>query len=783
MFTKKETRISIPKHRKNIFTAPALSLLSVAIASTMYVDTVSAENGFQLEEVVVTARKREESLQDVPVAVQAVAGDFIVEQGIVDVQALAPYTPNFSYATAVGAADVLLMRGAGSIGAGPQFEPSIGQVFDGYFISRSRLGRSAFLDLAQVEILKGPQGAIVGKNTSLGAINVTPKKPTEDFEASLSSGFGWGDQEGPEVSAAISGALSDKVRARFAIEHKDQEGNVKNIAPNAIEDTTGTNDSTAARLILQADLSDNLTSEFLFQATDTTKRGKPREVIWCPPSNEAALTAAGITCDRDQTTSGVAYHPNGDIIDLKLTIETSVLGARFDWEFDNFSLTSLTGYSGYNITDNFEGDQSALASAQTLSEEEYEQFTQELRIAGDGDEFSYMAGIFFMQNQMDYVDVFTQQSFSSPVAPNGRERNRVASVDTDTVSIFGQTDWIVSEDYTLTTGLRWTTEDREGESIVYPTQAFSTTPIPCGGGPQGCSKLDPADSFPSYFRAEISDDEISGNLSLQRNVESGMVYASYARGGKSAGFAVGSALTPDAFLFDGETTDSYEIGGKHELLDNTLRFNWAIFYMQIDGLQTSALHPTSTAPVNLPVNADVNSQGVEVDLTWAASEAMTVRWTAGYSDATFDDFIGNCYNGQTTGCVARKQDQDGDSLPLTPDLSSVLGVDYEWGLDNDMTLRASVNWLYSSDYALQIDQHPESYQNAANKFDLSLVLNGDHGDNNWKVALVGRNLTDEITYQFGSTPPNVGGVGGQRVVSSFPELGRVISAKFTYNWF
>lgn len=739
--------------------------------------TAPVQAAATLEEVVVTARKREESLQDVPVAVQAVTGDFIAEKGIIDVQALAPYTPNFSYATAVGASDLLLMRGAGSIGSGPQFEPSVGQVFDGYFISRSRLGRTAFLDLAQVEVLKGPQGAIIGKNTSLGAINITPKKPTEEFEASVSLGHAWEDQEGPEASGFVSGALTDSVRARLALEYKDHDGNVDNTAPLAASDTAATNDSLAGRLIVQADLTESLTSELLLQTADITREGKPRDIIWCPSSKVDALAAVGVNCGRDQTTAAVTYAPNGvDVIDDELTIETNVVGVRFDWELDNFTVTSLTGYSDYEISDQFDSDQSPLNFQSFTNDEQYDQFTQEFRIAGDGETASYIAGLFYMENEMD----FEQLTFRP--GSNWR-RNQLGVVETETVSAFGQVDWSMSDDYKLTVGLRWTSEDRDGEYIQFPTEAFTDTAIPCAGGPRACTKLDPADNFPSAFVDEISEDKVSGNVSFQRLLENGMLYISYANGTKSSGFGVTTAQTPDAFIFDGEETDSYELGGKHELLDNSLRFNWAVYYMEVDGLQVSALDPLLTIPVNNVVNADVISQGVEVDVTWAATEALTLTWSAGYTDATFDGLMANCYNGQTVGCVGGLQDLDNAALPLTPDLSSVLGADYHWDLGEGLELRASAKWLHSSDYSTQMDHHPEATQDAADKFDISLVLSGDHGQNTWKAALVGKNLTDEITYQFGATPPNVGGIGGPRVMNAFPELGRVISAKFTYSWF
>ena len=179
-----------------------------AIACTSVLLVSQSATGAELEEITVTARKQEESLQDVPISIQAISGDQIAEQGILDIQQLAPYTPNFSYITAAGASDLYFMRGLGTYGSGIHFEPSIGQVFNGFFSTRSRLGRSALIDVAQVEVLKGPQGAIIGKNTSLGAINIRSNRPTEEFESQIAVQYNFEASEGFEIEGMLSGSIS-----------------------------------------------------------------------------------------------------------------------------------------------------------------------------------------------------------------------------------------------------------------------------------------------------------------------------------------------------------------------------------------------------------------------------------------------------------------------------------------------------------------------------------------------------------------------------------------------
>ncbi|MFQ5983785.1 MAG: TonB-dependent receptor plug domain-containing protein, partial [Woeseiaceae bacterium] len=153
----------------------------------------------ELEEIIVTARKREESLQDVPISVQAISGEVIEHQGLIDFQALAPYTPNFNYGQSTGASDFLIIRGLGTVGSGVHFEQAVGQITNGFFTSRSRLGRTVLMDAAQVEVLRGPQGPVIGKNTSLGVINITTNKPTDEFEFIATGGYDFEASQGWEV--------------------------------------------------------------------------------------------------------------------------------------------------------------------------------------------------------------------------------------------------------------------------------------------------------------------------------------------------------------------------------------------------------------------------------------------------------------------------------------------------------------------------------------------------------------------------------------------------------
>lgn len=757
-----------------------------------------------LEEVVVTARKKVESLQEVPISVQAVTGEFITEQGIFDVQAMTLYTPNLNYATANGANDLLMSRGVGTIGAGVHFEPSVGQVFDGNFISRSRMGRSAFVDLAQVEVLKGPQGAIIGKNTSLGAILVTPRKPTEETEVKLTLGYSFENEEGYDAEAVVSGALSDSVRGRVVYQRKDQEGWTNNLSTDL---TAPDRESDTFRGILSFDLTERLTGEVLYQYSEQERIGKYLDVIYCDggASVEAEFAAGGVNCGRDASFSGVQSDNNGNPIDELFTAETDIASLRLDYEFTNgLVLTSQTAVTGYDVFDSFTFALSDNPNLGLWNDENYDQFSQEFRLSGQADRLNWVAGLYYLENELD----FSQQVYAEVGPFNGFTQSRIARSETETTAVFGQVEWDATDDWTLTAGVRYTNEERDGFWTRFGTTDFESTDFApaslsradsCGRGlltstTQGNVDLgiDCNGVALTAFEDSFSDQNISFNLSAARQLNSGIVYVSYATGFKSGGFDFGGAPNPANFLFDEEETSNLELGGKHEFGDN-IRFNWTLFRMEVDGLQLSSLLPSApgTTPVQGINGADVTAQGVELELTWAVNDALTANWAVGYSDATFDSLFGTCppvdiegvcgvdLNGD--GIEEAAQDQSGQSVPHAPDLSSVFSLDHVAAVGQGLELKSSFRWVYTGDYSTQIENSPLAEQESTNKIDLSVSLSGGK----WMLALVGKNLTDELTYQFSSWGTNaaqaVGVTGTPQTLQAYPEQGRTFAIRLTYD--
>jgi len=740
---------------KQLLMSAALHTAFFVVPSLFYTATASV-----LEEIIITARKREESLQDVPVSIQVYSGDAVQEQGIVDMESMAPSIPNFSYSQAVGASDVLVMRGLGTVGSGPHMEQAVGQVFNGYFTTRSRLGRAALFDVAQIEVLRGPQGPIIGKNTSLGAINITSKKPTEETEVIVSGGWDFEASEGYEAQAVISGSLTENIRARIAANVKDKDGWMKNRPTN---DVHRSKEDLAGRLIVKWDLTDNVTAELLYQRTDFDQEGKPRELDWCGDPAAAAAQSPGLDCRLNAVNNSLAALADGTEVGEIFTLESDLSGLTLQWKFEDFTVSSLTGYTEYEMLDRFDSDFSPGGPRVISNRELYDQFSQEFRWVSTGiDVLDYIVGASYFSSDMTFTQDFDNHT--------DRRRHELAKVDSKSYSAFGQLDWHVSETWSLTLGLRYTSEEREALKDQwqnnYGTMVRNDTL--CG---------DESDGLTSCFDRPLADDidehAISWNTSLQWEYSSqSMLYIGAATGFKSSGFNirqnVETPVTQGRFVFDEEESLNIEVGGKHDILDGTLRLNWSLYNTTIDGLQLSSNDPdTITQAV---VNGDASALGLEFEMIWTVSEVFALGLHGAVSDVEYDEFLAPCYEGQiaANGCnidvnedlVADLQNAAGETPPFAPDSTLVLTADYLWRLGASTELAASVKTYYVDEQMLSVDNDPRGLEDSYIKWDASLTLSDPEG--RWKLALVGRNLGDELVRTWSEGTSSFDNAGGAR---------------------
>ncbi len=705
-----------------------------------------------LEEIVISARKRTETLQDVPLSVTVLSGQKLQQSGVTDLQGLSQYVPNFTFTEAVAAADQFFIRGFGS-GVNAGFEMSVGQVIDGFFYGRSRYGRAAFLDVERIEVLRGPQGALIGKNTSAGAINITTNKPTEEFEGYIAPSYEFEGNEGYSVDAVLSGPLTDRLRFRVAARYENKDGWVTNLNSGKTEPTT---DDFTTRATLDFDATDDLLVRLSYQYGDIHHTGRNRELSKCSANLTSTLVAQNLTgvedCTLNNTRSSLNLDQYGTLNEEVNDTRFHIANMTLEWNHDDFTISSLTGFSRYTGLDFWDTDSLPIQVTSINNNLEYEQLSQELRIASNGNgTIDYIAGIFLQdttQNERQQVNFYA--------LPAPATRNINADIDSKTAAVFAQIDWNISHQLILSVGGRYTHEKKDLRHWQFGSILETEVPMAFGGGP----------ASPTHdVTMERTENNFSPDASLQwKPTDDVMIYANVARGFKGGGFdavfAGNQAATEAGVEFSKETVTAYELGAKFDFPEQNAQFNIATFYQKFKDLQVSSLINTQTLTFAVDNAASARSYGVEADARWRPIPELTLSAAGAYLNAKYNDFpTAQCYDGQTIaeGCVGGVQDLSGKFLQFAPKWTFTGNIDYVAELGNGYSLTPGVTISYLGKQYLSLDNSPDLIQSSYAKIDAQISLYSESGD--WSLSLIGRNLTDKLTSPFANKSTAVGGVG------------------------
>lgn len=771
-------------------------------------DTEQAAAG---DTIVVTGRLREESIQDIPASVTAVEGEALQDRGIVDVQQLAAIVPNFRYTTNAGPSDNLIIRGIGTIGSGPMFEPAVGQQLNGVAMTRSRIGRAGMIDVAQVEVLRGPQGAVTGKNTSLGLVNIVTNKPTDQFEVSLFTRYDFEDLQGFEVEGVVSGPLADGVRARVAANFRDRDGYITNLNPASPDRSGGAVENFTIRGILDFDLADRGNIELFGQYVDSGQDGKPTEIAICNDP-ALALSTIGDDCIFNRTNVRQATI-NGQAVSEALDMEFYLLSATANYDVtDDITLTSITSYTDYRITDLTDVDNGRLELFTDGSAEEYTQFSQEVRAIGSLREgLDFIIGGLYSHYKIDYVDNSSVRIAAPPPFVNSN-RHRFGYQRNDGIAAFADLTYELTPELSVNGGIRFISEKRKARAGQVMTGIFSlageraanaTTPSCFGrSGLFSCSMFplmpelqagtvlagaDTSRPFSELIFAtgleapgqffSVTDKDVTWNVNAQwRPTPDHMLYAAAATGFKSGNFNLVASLSQTAleanFSFDPETTANYELGGRHsfDVGPADLTFNWTLFRLEINNQQVSSLDPVNLAQV-IQAGADGRSVGIEV-FGALNVDNVTIGFNAAYTDAEYTDFAGAaCFGGQTAaqGCVGGVQDRSGTTFVQAPEWQFSVNGSADLDVSDSLILTPFVEVLYVGSHFTDTELSPLSVNRPYANLNASLTL--ARNDESWEIALIGSNLTNEIHFGFFNENNFIPGNG----VFAFPNVGRQIA--------
>jgi outer membrane receptor protein involved in Fe transport len=460
--------------------AAIASLVPAAILSATSV-TAQEVSTRVLDEVIVTAAYREQGLQDVPVSISAVTGEMMAEAALQSPSDIQFLVPNFTL-TESGISTNTFIRGIGS-GINQGFEQSVGTYVDGVYRSRGQQFRAPFLDTARVEVLRGPQSILFGKNSVAGALNITSATPTDEFEGSLMLSNEFENNE-TIVEGMLSGPISDRVRYRVAGRSRQLDGHMKNLTLDRDEPER---EDWAVRGTLEFDVSDNLTATLKAEVGEFDVTGRHIEIINEQGSTggpagqlfpffgfqwNQILQAFGADPSVANTTQDEQRSSNGDFSNN----ESSEVVLTLDWELGEHTLESITAFSDFEYDEFCDCDFTGAVVFGAALQEKYEQVSQELRLSSPlGETFDYIAGVYYQTSDHTYADQITVpgNSVLVPILDALRgagvggqvadtQASRLATVENDVLSAFAQVNWHIGDAFTLQLGGRVTNDSRDG---------------------------------------------------------------------------------------------------------------------------------------------------------------------------------------------------------------------------------------------------------------------------------------------------------------------------------
>jgi iron complex outermembrane recepter protein len=765
---------------------PLALATSIASLSMTALPVVAAP---ALEEVMVTAQKRTESLMDVPISILAVSGEKISNQGINDLSELSAYVPNFTVKEGTINTNIF-MRGVGS-GNNRAFEQSVGMFIDGIYMGRSRQFRAPFFDLERVEVLRGPQGILFGKNTIAGAINLTTAKPHVGDEFNGNVSFEYEPEYNTQTGIAIiSGDVTDTLAMRLAYKHRSSDGWVEDTGLNS--DGPETEEDTL-RLAFTWEPNRDWQIEGKFEQSEFESEGVTVQTIASNPMGGLANFVAAASIANDPLFENKAndrLSRDGNLSDdsKDTTVQNGAL--KIDYALGEHTLTLVSGYSDYELSDNFDADFAPISFISTIDDSDFTQWSQEIRFTSPGGEkFDYITGMFWQKNELkadsdNDVDVLTDLEpffdatydalkdagrIPPTVNPANFSRQNNFEQDTETLSAFFQGTLSLTDAVRLIVGARYTYESKEFERQGKFAE-FQDYATPAGLDASITASLLGLEVPVATYDEKRTENHFSPSAKIQWDVNDDMMaYALVEKGFKSGGFNSNIDTTLESAEFEEEEALGFEVGVKSTIADGSGELNMAIFRTEYDDLQVSAWNGISFDVGNA---AESISQGVEFDGRFALTDNLTIGGALAYLDSTYDNFKdGPC----PVDAVEIPCDLSGRETTFSPEWSGNLFADYIMALSNGMEFRAGIDINYMDDIYLDTDLDENLVQDAHTKVNARLALAGT--DNVWEVSLIGKNLTDKTTLGTGYDQPLV--AGGYL---AFVEAPREISVRLKVNF-
>lgn len=748
-------------------------------AAVLTVTSLQLSAQQMLEEVIVTAQKREQSLQDVPISVSAFSGAALQESGIKDVFDLQSNTPGLTIdQNQNSTTSNFSIRGIGTGGNNFGQESSVGLYVDGVYRSRQSSMINQLVDMASVEVLRGPQGTLFGRNTLSGAVQFNTVAPDHEGTAFLEATVG--NYDLVNLSGAASFSAIDNVLAfRVTGFSSQRDGWIENIALDT-SDEIFDRDRWGWRAQALWTPTDDLTVRVIVDDSETDEVCCGT-TVWYDNNREDLRSNNGtLGSDAGLEARGATFIPESRLYDNKVAYnknptsesEDSGISIQIDYGMGDYTLTSISGWRYFDSFDTIDADFTDADALFDTNDAEQDSFSQELRVTFIGDRLNYVAGAYYFEQTLDSVSTLTVGEDSEWMAgvfvgtpldlifqgtffPPGESASDFNNQDHESWAVFGQFDYQLTDALTLTAGLRYSDETKDLKAVYTETSdAVGFT-----------SGLFPPTTARPGVDETLEDDELTGTVKLSYFVNNDiMVYGSFGTGYKAGGTNTDRLELIADQLFDAETIESYEIGMKAEFPDQALRLNVSIYMADIEDFQVGTF--TGDA-FNLTNAATVETYGGEIELTWQATDNLML--TGGYSKAVadFDEFPGgNCWattpfrlgradpggqvydeNGDLQPTDPSNQfspdvcDRSGGRLGTNPEDFFTFGARQDYRLGDSISGFVLAEYSYTSDMVLNQNNDPLTEQGSYDLVNLRLAMLFENWD--LEVTAWARNLLDE----------------------------------------
>lgn len=783
-----------------------LAVLVPLLAAPIFSVGALAES-LVLEEIIVTARKRVESLQETPVAVTALGSEALREAGVRNLADLNQLVPNIEVAAGNGNAGVasIYIRGVGQRNSGANIDSGVGIYIDGIYMGRPDGALLDVNDIQSVQVLRGPQGTLFGKNTTGGALVFTTNRPVDEFEASL--GARVGNYDRLDADFMVNLPLADSLFMRLSGTHRSRDGFLDNLY-----DGEEYNDEDRQGLLWQTRwlASDDFTLDLNINWAQTEQTARPQKCQLVPGYQGwqaqlldilAITPSTGKTLDDFCAEAAAAGggDPRKVVSDLGGIYTAQNRGASLTAEWaigDNLSLKSITGWRYTEAEQDDELDSTEIPFLHRTNSihpfsapSKTDQYSQEFQLTGSAfdERMQYVAGAYWFREETDNRKTVNLLGPFDPAISglfflNTTTRENIT--ENEAMALFSQVEWEFNEHWRTTLGLRYTDEERTmRRDLFFPVastlDASGGQVVDISGGlylvDRSSFVYNP--NFDFYLEevadGKVSNDDITPMASLQYligetdSIDTGSLYLTYSEGFLSGGLS--EAPGGDLEEFEPEEVENWELGFKLDMLDRRLRLNGALFYADYTNRQLTTLvvNPNTGSPAPATINAAASTiKGFELESTWLASANWMLTFNATINDGDIDEFDDVQLTLATepdvpAGCTRAPlviididecpNDRSDENLPRLPQETYMLAVQYNWDSSVGMIQpRVQASWKFDIEYCFDSASCRSGLWLEDKQFDLSARVSWMSSDGRWSGALYGSNLTDE-DYMIGGT--------------------------------